>query len=45
MIGAPALGEWLPRRVIGAVSAVTPDGLGAVRPRLRATPGTAMRHG
>jgi hypothetical protein len=43
--GAPALGGWLPSRLIGAVSAVTPDGLGAVRPRLRAKLGTALRHG
>jgi len=42
---APALGGWLPSRVMGAVSAVTPDGLGAVRPRLRAKPGTALRRG
>lgn len=41
----PALGGWLPRRLIGAVSAVAPDGVGAVRPRLRAKPGTALRHG
>jgi len=41
----PALGGWLPRRLIGAVSAVAPDGVGAVRPRMRAKPGTALRHG
>jgi len=41
----PALGGWLPSRLIGAVSAVAPDGVGAVRPRLRAKPGTALRHG
>ena len=42
---APALGGWLRRRVTGAVSAVTPDGFGAVRPRLMAKPGSALRHG
>jgi len=41
----PALGGWLPRRLIGAVSAVAPDGVGAVRPWMRAKPGTALRHG